>query len=238
MRWRQGRYFGVKCSAVISGPTQRGDARQEFLLHGLWVTEGALREHLPELQALAADDLVDPLLLDLERAQLVGEVVDVAAGDEVGRRALQHGDVAGVVGDRRDQGRGRGARADDHHRLALAVEVFRPGLRVDDLPLEVGHAGPLGRVANRMPVVALAHPEEVRREGAALAGVGALGDHGPERVGARPGGRKDLVAIADVAREVVLLDHLAYVGEDFLAAGDRRANPGLEAVAEGVKVAV
>ena len=44
--------------------------------------------------------------------------------------------------------------------------------------------------------------------------------------------------IADVAGEVVLLDHLAHVLADLVCGGDRRPDPGLEAVAEGVEVAV
>jgi hypothetical protein len=48
--------------------------------------------------------------------------------------------------------------------LALVVEVIRPGLRMDDLALEVGHPRPFGRVALPMPVIALAHPEEVGGE--------------------------------------------------------------------------
>ena len=46
------------------------------------------------------------------------------------------------------------------------------------------------------------------------------------------------MAIADVAREVVILDHLAHIVQDLLGGGDRRAGPGLEAVAEGEEIAV
>ena len=44
--------------------------------------------------------------------------------------------------------------------------------------------------------------------------------------------------VADVAGEIVLLDHLAHVFQDLGGAGDRRDGPRLEAVAEGVQVAV
>ena len=44
--------------------------------------------------------------------------------------------------------------------------------------------------------------------------------------------------VADVAGEIVLLDHLAHVGEDLGGGGDRRTPPRLEAIAEGVEVAV
>jgi hypothetical protein len=46
------------------------------------------------------------------------------------------------------------------------------------------------------------------------------------------------VAVADVPAEVVLLDHLAHVGQDLVGGGDRLAGPRLEAIAEGVEVAV
>ena len=38
--------------------------------------------------------------------------------------------------------------------------------------------------------------------------------------------------------EVVVLDHLAHVGQDLLGRGDRLACPRLEAIAEGIEVAV
>jgi hypothetical protein len=109
---------------------------------------------------------------------------------------------------------------------------------MDDATLEVGHAFPLGRVAFGVAVVALAHPEEARRDAEGLAGVETLALDGPAIVGARPGRRGDAMAIADVAREVVLLDHLAHVVQDLLGRGDRLAGPRLEAIAEGVEVAV
>ena len=89
-----------------------------------------------------------------------------------------------------------------------------------------------------MPVIALAHPQEIRGEADRLAGVGPGGLDGPQIVVARPACRGDLVAIADVRAEIVLLDHLAHVGQDLGRGRDRRAGPGLEAIAEGVEVAV
>src|SRR5262249_18538445 len=55
---------------------------------------------------------------------------------------------------------------------------------------------------------------------------------------ARPAGRRDLVLIANVAAEIVLVDHLAHIGADFRRRGDRLAGPRLEAIAEGVQIAV
>lgn len=44
--------------------------------------------------------------------------------------------------------------------------------------------------------------------------------------------------IADVTAEVVLVDDLAHVAQDFGSSRDRRTGPGLEAIAEGIEIAV
>ena len=49
---------------------------------------------------------------------------------------------------------------------------------------------------------------------------------------------RDLVPVADMPAEVVLVDDLAHVVQDLGCGRDRRAGPGLEAIAEGVEVAV
>ena len=109
---------------------------------------------------------------------------------------------------------------------------------MDDAALEVGHARPLGRVALGVAVVALAHPQEAGGDAEAARRCRCARLDGPAVVGARPGRRGDAVAVADVAGEVVLLDHLAHVVQDLVGGGDRRAGPRLEAIAEGVEVAV
>ena len=109
---------------------------------------------------------------------------------------------------------------------------------MDDPALEGLHPRPLGRVALRVAVIALAHPEEVRGEADRLAGVRPRALERPEILLARPAGRGDPVPVADVRAEVVLVDDLAHVGEDLRGRRDRRAGPGLEAIAEGVEVAV
>ena len=112
--------------------------------------------------------------------QLVGDLDRVAAGAEIGRRALQHGDVRALVRHRRHQRRRRRARADHDDALAVVVEVLGPFLRMDDRALELGHALPLRRIALGVAVIALAHPEEIGGEAQLLAGVGARGFDGPE----------------------------------------------------------
>ena len=74
------------------------------------------------------------------------------------------------------------------------------------------------------------------RTGAPVAVLGAV--DGPEVRFAGPGGGVDPVAVANMRPEVVLVDDFAHVCEDFCGGRDRRGGPGLEAVAEGVEVAV
>ena len=89
-----------------------------------------------------------------------------------------------------------------------------------------------------MAVVALAHPQEVGGEADRLARCGVGGVDGPEVRFAGPGRGVDPVPVADMRAEVVLVDDLAHVFQDFRCRRDRRGGPGLEAVAEGVEVAV
>ena len=71
-----------------------------------------------------------------------------------------------------------------------------------------------------------------------LVRVGAPDGDRPQPLVGGPLGGVDAVVVADVRLEVVLVDHLAEVLEDLLGAGDGRAEPRLEAVAEGEEVAV
>ena len=95
-----------------------------------------------------------------------------------------------------------------------------------------------GVIALRMPGVTLAHPQEVRGETHPLAGVAAHRRDRPEVVRAGPTCRGDLVPIADVPAQVVLFDHLAHVAHDLGGRRNRSASPWLEAITEGVQVAV
>src|SRR6185437_13437522 len=104
--------------------------------------------------------------------------------------------------------------------------------------LEARHAVPFWRVAFRVPVVALAHPQEIRGEARRLAGVCPRRLDGPEILLARPARRGDLVPVADARAKVVLLDDLAHVVLDLGRRRDRRGGPRLEPVAEGVEIAV
>src|SRR5207248_10260440 len=97
---------------------------------------------------------------------------------------------------------------------------------------------PFGGVALGVTVVALAHPQEVGGEAHRLAGIGPGGFDRPQILSARPARRRDPVPVADMASEIVVLDHLAHIAADLGGRRDRRAGPRLEAIAEGVEVAV
>src|SRR5712664_2909642 len=107
-----------------------------------------------------------------------------------------------------------------------------------DATLELVHVPPFGRVAFGVPVIALAHPQEIRREGRGLAAVGPDRFDGPEIALARPARALDPVSVADMPSKIVLFDDVAHVGHDFRGGCDRRADPRLEAVAEGMEIAV
>ena len=95
------------------------------------------------------------------------------------------------------------------------------------------------RVALGMAVVALAHPQEVGGEADRLARCRCRWRRWSRGSSALDQARGvDPVPVADVRAEVVLVDHLAHVFQDLRGRRDRRAGPGLEAVAEGVEVAV
>ena len=104
-------------------------------------------------------ELVHPLV-GQEPAQELGDLVEGGHREDVRRRALQHGDVRGVAGHRRDQGDRGGATADDDDLLAGVVQVLRPVLWVDALTLELVHAREGRQVARVVVVVAGAADQE------------------------------------------------------------------------------
>src|SRR5262249_6913916 len=130
------------------------------------------------------------------------------------------------------------ARADHDHVLARIVEIVWPGLRMYDAAAETGHTRPLGRIALGVPVVTLAHPQEIRREPEHLAGFELAGFDRPQLVGTRPTRGIDPMLIADMSGKAVLLDHLAHIFENFRGGRDRCTCPRLEAISEGVEGAI
>src|SRR5882757_4516983 len=78
--------------------------------------------------------------------------------EEIGGRTLQHGHLRSLLSQRRDQRHRRGAAADDHHLLALVVEILGPVLWMNNRALELVEAGEVWGVA--LVVVVVAGPEE------------------------------------------------------------------------------
>jgi hypothetical protein len=109
---------------------------------------------------------------------------------------------------------------------------------VNQRAFEIVHARPRGQIALIVAIVSLAHPQEIGGETYALSRFQACGIKGPKSFGGRPGRRVDAMAIADVLSEVVLFDHFGHVAEDFLRSRNGFPHPWLEAVAEGVEVAI
>ncbi len=143
-----------------------------------------------------------------------------------------------LLGEGRNDGGGRGARSDHEDPLARIIDRRIPELRVDEAALIVGNARPVGNVGLLMIIISLAHPEEPGREDDDRAVLRTHGLDCPAIVGARPAARRDAVPIMDMDADLVLVDHLAHIFEDFRATRNRRADPGLEAVSESIKIRV
>ena len=79
---------------VVVGAEMRANAGDELLLRDLRLLERPAGERVLVMQDLAAHDFVDPRLVDLQFPQQLGELVGIAGGSEIGRRTLQHRDVA------------------------------------------------------------------------------------------------------------------------------------------------
>src|SRR5262245_37559090 len=109
---------------------------------------------------------------------------------------------------------------------------------MNDGPFECLHPLPLGRVSLRVSVVALAHPQKVGGETDRLPGIHPGGIDGPEILLTRPAGGGDLVPVADMWAEFVLIDDFAHVAEDIGCSSDRGTGPWLEAITEGIQIAV
>src|SRR5689334_21280691 len=96
-----------------------------------------------------------------------------------------------------DQRCGGGAGADHDDLLAFGDEVLWPGLRMDDLALELVHILPFRRVTLGMAIITLAHPEKVRGEAYRFARGLVDGVDGPEIGLARPARMADVMVVAN-----------------------------------------
>jgi hypothetical protein len=80
-----------------------------------------------------------------------------------------------------------------------------------DTALEIRHAFPLGRIAFRVPVVALAHEEKVCRELRLGVAVTISRSHRPEVAIAGPRRLGDLMLIPNVVGQPILVDDLSQI---------------------------
>src|SRR5258708_3749347 len=81
-------WLEVGCVAVVLAEIGF-DRRQQILLRSLGLLKGLAGEGALIEQDFAPRDFVDPFLVDLQLAQLLGDLDGVAAGAEIGRRTLQ-----------------------------------------------------------------------------------------------------------------------------------------------------
>ena len=100
------------------------------------------------------------------RVDKVGNGVDLGLGGDVGGSSLDHGHVAGGVGDAGQDGDRGGPRPDHGHLLANdgLVMLLRPLLGVDDRTWEPFLARELGLVGGLVGVVASATEQDVAAE--------------------------------------------------------------------------
>ena len=173
-----------------------GDDEQHVVQPGEAVTESA-RGHL---------------------AQQVDHGVDPLPRQQIGRRALQHGHMAGFArhrGDHADRGR---AAADHHDPFAGVIQRLGPQLGMHHRPGEVLDTGEVRPVGLVVVVVAGAEEQEARPVRASRTVMGGL--HCPH-VGRRIPIRREHPGVElDVAIDVVLVRGVDQIGADVLAVGD------------------
>src|SRR5882757_4017506 len=157
--------------------------------------------------------------------------------EQIGGRTLQHGHLRSLLGQRRDQRHRRSAAADDHHLLALVVEILGPVLWMNNRALELVEAGEVWGVA--LVVVVVAGPEEEEAAAVGLFGPVLLGGDGPGVVRGVPVRRADVGAEPDVLIDAVLVRGGVQVLPDVLAVGHPFwAGPRLPREAQGEDAAV
>ena len=130
-------------------------------------------------------------------------------------RALEHGEVFGLLGHHRDRLDGRGARADHAHRLAGEVDaLMRPVAGVIGWPLEVFQAGNLRRV--RRGQATHRGNDEARRDFFGRAGGAGLPRLDPPQVGGLvESGLRDSRLKAHVTAQVVAVGDVVGVAQQF-----------------------
>ncbi|PHK11687.1 hypothetical protein VF09_06710 [Nostoc linckia z9] len=223
---------------VISGRQLGGDAVEYPLVDLFWRLPGAAVEIHAEQYVLPARDPVGQAR-GKDAAQKVRDPVFGGARDHVGRRALQHHHVRGVLRHLGHQGHRRRTAADHDHALAAIVELLGPMLRVDDRTPEALAAGELGRIAFLVAIIAAAHEEEVAAEEQLLLLRPALHLDLPGRCLGRPGRTLHPVLVADMLVDAVIPGGLPQILLDRGAVSDGLGFlPGAEGEAQRVHVRI
>ena len=171
-------------------------------------------------------------------SQRVGEPVARRAYEHIGWRALQHGDMRGLIGQVWHQRHRRRAAADDDDPFAGVVQLFRPELRMDDVTGKRVLICKTGSIGCVVIVIAAAHEQEIALDDRMRTIVLQHRD-APACARTRPAGGKHFMAEPDMRLQIVLGDGVVQIAEDRRTVGDRFwIEPGFEAVAERVHVAV
>ena len=219
-------------------PEGLADAAEHQLARLVGMRSRAAIEELPEGDVLATRDPVGDGV-GQHLAQSASDRIAIGPGHDVCRRALKHRDVLDVGRHRRHERHRRRPGTDHHHALAAVVEIVRPALRVHDRTLEPLDAWQLGRITALVRVVPRAHEEERARDLGRVSLIGAVRSNRPKPLVGRPCCGVDVMPVADVTLDGILVGRLLQVGQDRLPTGDRLLMcPRLERVAQRVHVAV
>lgn len=188
--------------------------------HGLRISLAQLINRRRQRDVLAARDRIGGTGGQVF-AHPDGQIVACGRGEDVARRALQHGHVRTLRGERGSEGDGGGAAADQHDPLACHIECVGPVLRVDDRAREAFDAREIRRVGLVVAVVAGAAHQEPGGERDDFPGAGAFGLHSPVVVGRGPFGADRPMTEPDVPIDSGLGGGVAHIVEDVVAVGDR-----------------
>ena len=81
--------------------------------------------------------------------------------NDIGRRALQHGDMLSLIRHRRHQRHSCGPRSDNHDFLARINEVLRPKLGMNEIALKSVFSGKFRRITFFIFIITTAHMQPV-----------------------------------------------------------------------------
>ena len=70
---------------VVVGAEVGANRRNQLLLYGLRLAEAAAGERRLIKQHFSADDFVDPLLIDVQLTQHIGQCIRISADNEISR---------------------------------------------------------------------------------------------------------------------------------------------------------